>query len=189
MHYNPILAFLNNKQKLSGEEEQNIRKYFRFAKAQRKEKIVTSNSRCDKIVFVNKGIIRAYCNKEKEVTRMIVSENQFLTNMNSFHLGKENTETFECLEDTEYLYITKPDMNKLLESSPIFKVMCYDILAMYNAVLVTHIHFITNSEVCTKIQYFKTNFPNLIGRISDQILASFIGVSRETIGRNKDQLH
>jgi hypothetical protein len=51
-----------------------------------------------------------------------------------------------------------------------------------------HIHVVTNSEACAKMQYLKTNFPNLIGRISDQILASFIGLSRETLVRNKAHL-
>ncbi len=53
---------------------------------------------------------------------MIACENQFLTNMMSFRTLSKNMETFECLEDAEYLYITRQDMDKLLACTPIFQV-------------------------------------------------------------------
>lgn len=108
--------------------------------------------------------------------------------MISFRTSYKNIEAFECLEDTEYLYITRLDMNKLLECSKNFRVRYCDILEINNAEQINHIHFITNLEACAKLQYFKTKFPYLIGRVSDQIIASFIGFSRETFVRKKNQI-
>lgn len=108
--------------------------------------------------------------------------------MISFRTSNKNIEAFECLEDTEYLYITRTDMNKLLECSKNFGVRYCDILEINNAEQINHIHFITNSEACAKLQYFKTQFPFLIGRVSDQVIASFIDFSRETFVRNKKHI-
>jgi len=191
MTYNQILLFLNKDKKLPHEEEQHVRKYFRAATARKKDIILRSGSICDKFFFINKGIIRAYFYNGKgiKITRMIACENQFLTNMMSFRTLSSNMETFECLENTEYLYITRQDMDKLLACAPTFPAKYCEILEIYNAVQVNHIHFITNSDVREKVHYLKTNFPDLTGRLSDHILASFIGVSRETFSRNKGKLY
>ncbi|HRP90916.1 MAG TPA: hypothetical protein PKX92_12875 [Edaphocola sp.] len=190
MRYRQIISILNNEKTLTHEEEENIRKHFQFAKSKKYEIVLPCNSVCDKIFFINKGIIRAHFSNEKgkNVTRVIASENHFLTNMISFRTLSRSIEAFECLEDTEYIYITKGNLNALLERSPLFRIKYCEILEIYNANQINHIHSITNSDVCAKIQYLKSNYSNIIGRVSDQILASFIGVSRETIGRNKNQL-
>jgi hypothetical protein len=189
MRYNQLLLFLNNEKQLNSTEENNIRKYFHFIQVKRRDFILRSDVICDKIFFINKGVIRAYYTNDKGtiITRMIASENQFLTNMISFrNLGK-NIEAFECLEDTELLYITRNELTILLESSTLLREKYCNLLEQYNALQINHIHFITNSEVTTKIQYLKSNFPEIIGRVNDHIISSFLG--RETFVRYKSLLY
>jgi CRP-like cAMP-binding protein len=190
MKYTQLLSFLNNDKQFDSDEIEKVRKYFTYAIANKKEIILDSETVCDKIFFINKGIVRAYYTNEKGnvITRMIVSENQFITNMISFRNFGKNIETFECLENTEYLFISRNELTNLLDCCPSLRIRYCEILEQYNAIQINHIHFITNSDVCAKIHYIKSNFPNLITRANDHILASFLGLSRETIVRHKSNL-
>lgn len=187
MKYTHFLSFLKKEAKLNIEEEENIKKYFQFSKAKKKEIILRCGTVCDKIFFINKGIFRAFYISDQniEITRMIATENKFLTNMISFRSLSENIENFECLEATEYLYISKANLKELLDTVPSFKERYLRILEEYNAIHINHIHCITNASTAQKVHYIKTISQNLISRISDGVLASFIGVSREAIVRNK----
>lgn len=187
MNYKQILSILNNEKQLSSEEIGSIKKHFHFTKSRKKEIILNSNSICDKIFFVNNGIIRAYYTNDKGnvITRMIAAENQFLTNMISFRNFGKNIETFECLEDAEYLYISRKELNALLESSKKFRDKYCEILEHYNAIHIKHIHAVSCNDIISKIEYLKIEFPHLINRISDEILASFLGSSRIWFTKNK----
>jgi signal-transduction protein with cAMP-binding, CBS, and nucleotidyltransferase domain len=185
-----LLKQLQANHQLTDDDVTKITERFKFSSAKKKAIILDLNKPSDKILFINKGAVRAYFinHKGDPITRMIASEDCFLTNMISFRNLGDNTEIFECLEDTAYLYISKPHLLELLEYSNQIRVCYYKLLEFNYALQTMHIHVVTNSDACAKMQYLKTNFPNLIGRISDQILASFIGLSRETLVRNKAHL-
>lgn len=191
MHYNQILSFLNSEKKLNQKAESSIRKHFHFIQVKKKDILLHAYTVCDKIFFINKGVLRAYYINDKGtmITRTIASENRFLTNMISFINFAKNIETFECLEDADLLYINRKELTELLDISPVIRARYCDLLEQCNAIQIKHIHFITNSEVTDKIQYLKSNFPEIVGRVNDRILASFLGISRETIVRHKALLY
>jgi CRP-like cAMP-binding protein len=188
--YKQLLKAISLYHQFTPTEVNFITEKFKHSTAKKKEIILASNNPCDKIYFVNKGIMRAYFinHKGEAITRIIASENCFLTNMISFNNLGSNTEIFECIEDTSFLYITKQDLLALFNFSIQMRISYCEILELNYALQTNHIHIIANSDTCTKIRYLKTNYSYLVGRVSDQILASFIGVSRETLVRNKTHL-
>lgn len=134
MRHKNLVEVLKNYGNISETDEKNIRRNFKILNVNKKEILVDGNSSCNKLFFVNKGLLRAYYsnNNEKEITRIIAWEKRFLTNIVSFRKLEDNKETIECIENAEILYITKIDFDKLLNSSLNLKSIYADILEDYN---------------------------------------------------------
>ncbi len=190
MQYKNLLKVLKNYGNISETDEKNIRRKFKFLTVNKKQILVNGGSFCDKLFFVNKGLLRAYYydNTGKELTRMIAWENRFLTNVASFRKFEDNKETIECIENAELLYITKFDFDNLIKSSLNFKIIYADILEEYNALHIKRFEQLNTRDALGKLEYFKINFPALKNRINDTYLSSFLSISRRTLERIKKNI-
>lgn len=187
MEYKPLINFLKKQANISIEEELGIRCYFKPEIIRKKTILEHPNSTCRKLYFINSGLLRAFYNNEKgkECTRMIAWEERFLTNMPGFKKFSGAAEIIECLEDAEVMAINKTDFDRLLPTSPVFKNIYCHLLEEYNAVYLNRFQVLSSSDIKYKIQHIKTDYPHLIGRVSDGVLASFLCISRETFVRYK----
>ncbi|MCU7572331.1 Crp/Fnr family transcriptional regulator [Riemerella anatipestifer] len=139
------------------------------------------------IIFINNGILRAFTEDSQgnTYTRIIAWENRFITNISIFkEFGKSN-EIIECLENAEIIYIDKELFYKLLEQSPNLKNIYFNILSEYNELYVRMTTQLKCRGIKQKMEYLKSDFPNLINRINDSVIASFLGMSRESYVRGK----
>jgi len=152
--------------------------------------LIEKNTPCNKLFFVNAGFLRAfYINeKGKEITRMIAWKERFLTNIGSFKSSFLNNETIECIKDGEVLYINRENFNNLMKSSPNLKSIYADILEEYTALHIKRFEVLNTFDLENKFLHLKQDFPNLIKELNDTLLASFLGINRETFARNKSKL-
>lgn len=191
MENNQLLNYLKKYGSISEFEEKKIRELFKSSSVSKKDVLINSNSSCNKIFFVKSGLLRAaYINAQgKEVTRTIASENRFLTNLVSFKNFSENTETIECIKNGEILSISREDFEILMNFSQNLKCIYADILEECNVFLILHYRHLNNSDLKSKLNHLKNDFPHLIDSVNDRILSSFIGISRETLARNKYKIY
>lgn len=190
MKHKLIINYLKNYGNISEKEELNIRKYFIPIQALKKQTLINKHSDCNKLFFINYGLLRAYYinNDGNEITRMIAWENRFLTNIVSFRNFSENIETIECIEKAEILAINRTDFDYLMKSSLNLKSIYADILEEYNALHIKRFEQLNSGNANEKIKYFNQNYVILKNRISDIHLSSFLSISRKTIERVKKNL-
>ncbi len=190
MEHQPLIDFLKCHAIISNQEEVNIRKYFHSSFLKKNEIIQHTHTPCKKLFFVKKGLLRAFYinDKGKLFTRMIAWENRFLTNMVSFKGFSDNIETFECLEDAEVLGIDQQGLEQLLKKSVTLKNIYCSLLEEYSAMHLKRFHIFSAADIGSRIQFLKTDYPQLLGRVNDSILASFLCISRETFVRHKSKL-
>ncbi|MFT3949071.1 MAG: hypothetical protein QM763_19055 [Agriterribacter sp.] len=191
MEYSSLIGLLRKRADLSYEEEAGIRYYFKPQSVKQKKDLNCAGLPCNRLYFIRKGLVRAvYFNEnERAFTRAIARENSFLVNMPEFKQTGYNTEIFECIEDAEILSITKPDLDSLLSCSVTLKSIYCDLLEEYNTIHLNHLHVLSSPAIKQRMQYLRVNYPNLVGRVSDGILASFLCISRETFVRHKSLLY
>lgn len=187
MKYAQLIEFLKNYGDISELEEKKLQSLFMAITVNRKEILIKEFLPCDKLFFINKGLLRTFYIDEKgrEITRMIAWENRFLTNIISFKDFSENKETIECIEKSDVLFITKDDFEILMKYSLNLKCIYAEILEEYNALHISRFYHLNTSDLKLKINHLKNDFPFLINRVNDNILASFLGISRESFNRNK----
>lgn len=187
MNHEKLITLLNQYGTISENEKQNIEKYFIPKQVKRKQVLIEKNSPCNKLFFINNGLLRTYYTNEKgvEVTRMIAWENRFLTNIGSFKNLTENNETIECVENAEILYINRMNFEKLITSSLNVKSIYADIIEEYNILHIKRFEQLNTKDAVGKYKFFIENFNPLKNRINDSLLASFLSISRKTIERIK----
>ena len=188
MSHQKLIKLLETYNTISANEREIIYKKFKFRKIKKREIIINKNSSFHKLFFVNSGILRAYYlnDQGREITKEIAWENRFIANICSFKMPEENHNIYECIKDAEILEISKDDFDQLLLSSNNLKCIYADILEYYNTFHIKRFDNIIATNIENKMKYLKNDFPNLINQVNDNILASFINVSREYYVKNKE---
>lgn len=185
MKYYQLSTFIKAYSQLPKSEIQRITSKFCFLNMKERD-ILSEEYTSGKLFFVNKGIIRAFCIAENEeiITRMIAWENRMLTNIIHFEKHNKTPEYIECIKDAEILYITQKDLSELMASSPVFVEIFFKILESHMLRYVEKARYVSGSTRM-KMEYFKQHYSPLIGKIGNGIIASFLGISREHLVRNK----
>lgn len=190
MEHLQLIDYLKKYGSISEIEKQNIEKYFIPINVKKKHILIDKNALCNKLFFVNKGLLRAYYidNNGNEFTRRIAWENGFLTNMESFRKnGIENNETIECIENAYILQILKKDLDSLLVNSDNLAKIYLSIMEKYMAINIRRYQHVSTTTPIERLAYFNKAYPYLKNRINDSILASFLSISRKTLIRTKKE--
>lgn len=190
MCYLQLFNELEKYRRLSVGEKEQIKMYFQPVEAKKKQVLILRKKLCDKLFFVNHGMLRTYYMNEEgaQATRRFAWEGRFLTNMESFRKnGMDNNETIECIEEAQILQITKGDLDKVLSNSKGLANIYYTLLEEYLAVNIKHYSHISQANPLERLVYFHQNYPKLKNRLSDELLASFLIMSRRTLLRTKKE--
>lgn len=185
--YSQLIELLKTYGEISENEELEIKKKFKYLKTNKKDVLIEKNKTCNKIFFINRGLLRAYYVNDKgnEITRTIAWENRFLTNIVSFKGFSMNNEIIECIETAEILFINKEDFDWLIYAFPNIKNIYSNLLESYNAFHIQRFEFLNTVDSEGKMKYFNENFKPLKNRLNDHLLSSFLSISRKTIERLK----
>lgn len=188
MHHKNLIQTLKQYGTISIEDENLIKTHFHFVSI--KKNTFFKNECSNNIIFVNKGLLRAFVEDASGgvCTRIIAWENRFLTNITTFKHFNSSNETIEALEDTEMLYIERDLFFHLLSTSPNLNYIYLNILSEYNELYIRKYSLYACKSVKEKMIFLKENFSHLIKRTNDGVLASLLGISRESFVRGKKYL-
>ncbi|MFT4833380.1 MAG: CRP-like cAMP-binding protein [Marinoscillum sp.] len=127
-------------------------------------------------------------NNGKEHNIHFAIENQWITDIGSFHTGQPSQLYIEAVEPSEVIQISKSDLIHFYETSillnRIFRVMVEDeYVQLQNRLLQT---ISTTAE--ERYLDFMERFPNLFNRISNVQVASYLGITPEFLSTIRKKL-
>ena len=134
--------------------------------------------------FVVSGLVKAYYDSEgKEHILQFAMEDWWVTDFQSFYHGTMATINIDCIEDCELLSITLEDKDHIC--SKIHKLERFFRTKSNNAYLALQRRILSllNQDAKGRYETFIQLYPSLVQRIPKTILASYLGVSRETLSR------
>jgi CRP-like cAMP-binding protein len=143
----------------------------------------------DFVGFVVKGSFRLFRigdDKQEHIMRFAI-ENWWVSDFTSFISGKPSHCYIEALEDSELIRFSKEKWDELLTASPNFKQI---IEALTTRNFEAHQDRIfSNISETAEIRYekFVQQYPTLFNRIPLYMIASFLGLTRETLSRVRKQ--
>jgi len=141
------------------------------------------------IYFVLRGHVRLYYNVDGiEKTAFFYPKGKFICAGESFTYNVPATENYQAIEDTVLLHFEKSMFDELFQISPKFEIIgriaTENELITYQKMLAT---FITKSPEDRYLELINTQ-PELFQKVPQQYIASFIGVSPETLSRIKKRV-
>lgn len=170
---------------LTDDEYAFVSEQFVVKTAERKEFLFMQGQRVKYIYFVISGLLTMMYNDEsgKEHIISFAMEDWWETDYSAFFSGSNATMSLQCLEDTSVLCITLEDYNKLCAGLP---KMEHFLLAKANKGYLAaqqRILSLISSNAKQRYEQLLNRYPSLFQRVSRTLLASYLGVSRETLSR------
>lgn len=162
-----------------------ILSYFSLQKFRKRQFVIQENQNVEYVYFVKKGLLKSSFIDDlgKEHILQFASENWWISDFAAFYKQEKSTLSVECIEDSELLGITFENLDKLCKEIPkmerFFRLKSnYGYVALQKRIL----SLLSDSA---KIRYesFCTMYPNIIQRIPKQLIANYLGLSRETLSR------
>ena len=156
---------------------------------QKNELIFTEGKISDEIYFVTKGCVRLFYNVDgNDKTAFFYTEGQFICAGESYTFNIPAIENFQAIEQTELFVFEKSKIENLLKEVPKFEVLAR--IATENELITCQkviASFVTKSAEERYIDLLNTN-GELFHRVPQQYIASFLGVSPETLSRIKTRV-
>ncbi|RKR05762.1 CRP-like cAMP-binding protein [Flavobacterium sp. 90] len=188
--YDIIFKHIEEKVKLTQEEKELIKIFFKSKKLKKKQFLVVEGHVCNYLIFVSKGLLKAYNvdDRGNEHINQFSPEGWWTSDMSSFFGGGISFYSIDAMEDSEVLLITSVDFENLTLQVPVMD--RYFRLLFQNS-LITKERRLISSHTHTaeeKYKHLLENNSDLIKRIPQTLLASYLGLSPETLSRLKKNI-
>jgi len=190
MHEN-LLAYINHYSKipLSSEEEALVIATFQPKKLRKKQYFLQEGDVCKYASFVVKGAMRQYSVDDKGIEHIVhlFIENYWASDRESTIMLTPSKYNIDAWEDTELLIITRAEMLDLMEKIPALVEMIR-LMDERNAIANQRRLSSTISNSAEKrYEEFVENHPQFIQRFPQHIIASYLGITKETLSRIRKQ--
>jgi CRP-like cAMP-binding protein len=135
--------------------------------------------------FVTKGCLRTYTLDEKGNEHIInfAVENWWTGDRESLMTGEPSIFNIDALENSEVILIGKAVFDQLCQELPAFNNMINEILQRSFNSSQNRIHSIISLSAEDKYLKFLEKYPHLPMRVSQGMIASYLGITPETLSR------
>ncbi len=149
------------------------------------EHIIKTGKTCDKLYYIKEGIFRSYYINEsgKDITQWFFNDGKFMTSIESFYQQKPSLYNIQALEDAVVYSINRKKLDTLFNTYP--KAERFGrLLAIEMLIKVSNkLNAIQFQKAKERYEYMITEFPNIYYRVPLGYIASYLGMTQETLSR------
>jgi CRP-like cAMP-binding protein len=180
-----LLKNISSKVELSESDMQKIVPFFKTKTIKKKKDLLRNGDVCKELAFVVSGALRSYSVDEKGIEHVlqIALENYWISDLQSFLTNNPSDLDIEAIEDTEVLLISSFDLDRIYLEVPLMERFFRKLFE--NAYINTLMRLNSSQSESADIRYKKllSNHPNLLKRIPLIYIASYLGITPESLSR------
>jgi CRP-like cAMP-binding protein len=188
--YEIFFQKFNEKVTLSEEEEAVVKQYLIPKKLRKKQYLLQEGDVCKHVAFVEKGALKAYV-VDYGGTESIVQfalEGWIISDLYSFLTDEPSTYNIDALENSELMLISKSAHEELLQRLPKYETYIrLQITGAYIA-LQKRLTSIISLPLDERYKNFLARYPNIAQRVPQHMIASFMGLTPETLSRVRSRM-
>ena len=162
-----------------------IKSLFNYESVTKGTSLIETGKLTDKVFFILSGYLRYFkiIDSGEEQVIHLYAPQDFATSLNSFFLGKKAEEALQTITDCEFLYISKPDLEKLYSTNN--KWQHFGRKLMESFLIEKEERIIDQLSLSAHDRYLKLmkNQPDIIQNVPVKYIASFIGIQPESLSR------
>ncbi|GAB3776533.1 Crp/Fnr family transcriptional regulator [Spirosoma horti] len=140
--------------------------------------------------FVARGCLRLYAVDEKDQEHVIsfAIENWWIGDRESLLSGQPSRFNIDAIEDSDVVLITQENFQRIAQQIPAFNEMINSILQKSFVVSQNRIQAAISYTAEEKYLHFVQTYPAFAQRIPQSMIASFLGMTPETLSRVRGQV-
>ncbi|MDO6800926.1 Crp/Fnr family transcriptional regulator [Wenyingzhuangia sp. 1_MG-2023] len=185
MSYHQLKTHILKHVQITDEEFKLYQKYFKIQQVDKRQFLLKQGEYCLFEAFVCKGCFRVFTTDEdgKEHTVYFALEDWWIVDLDSLVNKVTSKLSIQALESSEVLIIHKSDKEKLYKESPkaeqLFRKMSQKAIISFQRRIVRNLSLKAEERYLD----FLDNYSNIVPRITNIQLASYLGISHELVSK------
>jgi CRP-like cAMP-binding protein len=174
---------------LSAESIQDIKDLFIPKKLRRKQYFLQEGEVCKYHAFIVKGAMRQYTIDEKGAEHIVqlCIENWWAGDRESWAMLSPSKFNIDAWEDTELLMITRANFLNLMNRCPVINNMIIKLDENSFIAREKRITLTISSSAAERYADFVTSHPEFLQRFPQHLIASYLGITKDTLSRIRKQ--
>ncbi len=188
--YERYFQHFNEKVPLTEEEQEFIKNYLTVKKLRKRQYLLQEGDVCKCVAFVEKGVLRLYRVNEDGSEHIVVFglEGAFITDLYSFLTNEPSTYNIDAIEDSELVLITRSASDELRKLSSKYQEFIFQETSEAYIQLERRITSTISVGLEERYKELTTNYPDIIHRVPQHMIASYMGLTPETLSRVRKRI-
>ncbi|MDA3614151.1 Crp/Fnr family transcriptional regulator [Polluticaenibacter yanchengensis] len=181
---------IKNRVNISESELTEMYRHFTPKKIRKKQLLLEEGDICNRVAFVEKGALFSYSTDEKGGIHIMqfAFEGWWMSDLFSFFTNEPSKLCIEALEDSEVLLISKEKHAELLQKMPVFESYMRQLYQNAYVSLQRRMEETIGLSAEEKYSRFLNGpFSGLLSRVPQHLIASYLGITPETLSRVRRQ--
>lgn len=164
--------------------------YLRPLTLRKREHLLRAGEVCSYYAFVTQGCLRSYSltTEGHEHTLQFAPEDWWISDLYSLLTRQPSTMGIDALEDSQLLLLDQADLETIYAKSPIFERYFRLLMQSRYVVLQERVNASLSQSAAEKYQNFLRKYPTIVQRVPQHVIASYLGVTPESLSRVRRQL-
>lgn len=188
--FEALLQNISKKIVLSNEETVQLKTYFTPKKLRKRQYLLQEGDVCKSLAFTEAGLLRLYSVDEKGVEHMLqfALAGWWIVDIYSFLTGEPSRFNIDALEDSELLLLSQENFEAMMAALP--KMERYFRILFQNNIIAKErrLESAIASGAEERYQLFEETYPDFVQRIPLNLIASYLGITPETLSRIRRKL-
>ncbi|MFL9830659.1 Crp/Fnr family transcriptional regulator [Flavobacterium sp. ST-87] len=189
--FDKLFQKLEEKIQLSEKDKKRIASFFEIKKLRKKELLLQEADYCKNLAFVATGVLKSYSvdDKGQKHISLLAWEGWWVSDFKSFICEEKAILSIDAIEDSEVLLLSRSNYEKLLIEVPAME--RYFRILYQNSLITKDRRLISSNTYTAEEKYLQLikMYPFISQRIPQNLIASYLGITTETISRIKKNLH
>jgi CRP-like cAMP-binding protein len=167
-----------------------VKAFFKPKKLRKRQYLLQEGDVCNRLAFVEKGSLYSYSVDNKGIQHVIqfAFDGWWIADLYSYLTGEKSLYNIEALEDCELLVLDQDDEKELVRQFPRYEVYTKTLYQNAYVALQRRLQATLGLTAEEKYSRLMDSYASLAEKVPQHLIASYLGITPETLSRIRKQL-